>query len=172
MEISVNNKPQDASSKVSARRRLIRGAFATPAVFTLCSGSALAKSSTAMRCITNANKVPTPAPLVSASTDTWVRVQLVRETAAPNKYFVLGSRLPVLRASGLPSGSQWQEFDVTSNKLIGSPSSAPVSSSYADVAQYAALRIDASGTVVGVGNTDNNGSAIRGTCWASFITAV
>ena len=61
-----------------ARRRLLRGTFAAPAVMTLCSASALAAASN-RRCIANQVGYADSAlkyPPASASTDTWIRVQL------------------------------------------------------------------------------------------------
>lgn len=50
---------RDSNEPVSARRRLLRGSFAVPAVLTLGSGSALANAST-IRCFNNAPSADDP----------------------------------------------------------------------------------------------------------------
>ena len=64
----------DMQPTVSARRRLIRGAFAAPALLTLHSGSARAASSLGM-CLVKANTSPATFAAASADDNTF-RYQL------------------------------------------------------------------------------------------------
>lgn len=155
----------------NARRRLLRGGFAAPAVLTLCSGSALAASSS-LRCVATQAATPATAP-VSSSTDSWVRVQLWTKGSS-NNYFVKGADLVALKPPSTSTTSylgatQWQAFDVTNNTAgaIEGPRSGMQLSS---PAKYAAIRVDANGNIVGIGST-GGGTAIAGTCWLSFVIA-
>jgi len=161
----MSEKQQESGETVSARRRLIRGAFVAPTVLTLYSGGALAAASSKLRCVASQNAAPIttgPAIAVDTTNSTYVRVQLY---VVNGVYYVRGADLPALRAAGLPSASQAQIFDITSNALTGSPVTTP--NGLAAATQYAVLRIDATGAVVGVG-AGSGGSAIGKSCWTSF----
>ncbi|MBK7277582.1 MAG: hypothetical protein IPI08_13850 [Betaproteobacteria bacterium] len=205
----------------SARRRLIRGALAAPALMTLCSGSAFAAAST--RCLANAQTMPQPAPSGTPAADTYLRVQLYKvtthavtpcttattstpvvETAATgkdkpkkpkdsgsadgsipepttdapcipvDKFYVKGADLGTYpRGPGMPSSSQYLEISPTTYLTSGSPVSPPtpvVSEGY--VSQWAALRFDASGTIVGIGERTSTGGALLSlNCWNSAFPA-
>jgi hypothetical protein len=170
--------------KVSARRRLIRGVFVAPAALTVFSGSAFAQAS--MTCVSK--RVADPVlPEASASPDAFLRVPLYglgnggnvskwikgadvvfladgskepvnvflsrddwlcvsKGQGAPNGDWVVGQRYPDPR---LPNGSRPQELRPE---------------------QLVAVRVDASGNIVGiVGTGGDAGSAVGWTsCWASF----
>jgi hypothetical protein len=119
----VNDQIQDPASKVSARRRLIRGAFAAPAALTLYSGSVAARSIN--NCVTKQTAVttpPAPGPTAEEGT-TFVRVRLKRFNGLygggvkSNRFsrWVKGSDVVALIAAGTPApyltGSQWQLYD-------------------------------------------------------------
>jgi hypothetical protein len=151
---------------ISARRRLIRGAFVAPTVLTLYSGGALAATSSKLRCVASQNAKPItsgPEIVVDATNSTYVRVQLYVVNAV---YYVRGADLPAARVNSLPSApSQAQIFDITANALTGSPVTTP--NGLAAATKYAVLRIDATGSVVGVG-AGSGGSVIGKSCWTSF----
>lgn len=132
---------------------------------TVCSGSALAASSS-LRCV--ANQAGTGQTVtVSNSADTWVRVQLC---IAGQTYYVKGSDFDALRARGKSayiSSSEWQPFDINAN-TAGTVTTAPTS--WTRSYKYAAIRVDANGNIVGVG-ASGGGAAIAGTCWTSFMIA-
>jgi hypothetical protein len=164
----VNEHSPDTSLPKSARRRLLRGAFAAPTVLTLYSGGAMAAKSQALRCVVNQNKNPingASTPAVAASNLTYVRVQLY---AVGGVNYVRGQDLPPARSASLPTNSQAQIFNTGTNLLTGSPVGTPGSL----VAQplWAVLRVDSLGNVVNVGATGTGGSAIFRSCWTSFIT--
>jgi hypothetical protein len=72
----VNKNLQEPTVQVSARRKLVRGAFSLPAVLAVHNGSALAASSNKFRCATNAVSSNQSLPVSSVTAaDTWVRVQ-------------------------------------------------------------------------------------------------
>ena len=152
----------------NARRRLIRGAFAAPAIMTVCSGSALANSSS-LRCVANQVNAPA-APGVTSATDSWVRVQLWTQGTSTN-YFVSGADVVALKPASTTayiSATAWQSFDIGNNTAgaIGGTSSGKQRS---NPAKWAAIRVEASGNIVGVGA--GSGTAIAGTCWTSFRLA-
>jgi hypothetical protein len=159
------DRQQESGEMVSARRRLIRGAFVAPTVLTLYSGGALAATSSKLRCVVSQNAKPItsgPAIIVDATNSTYVRVQLY---VVGGVFYVRGQDLPVARANSLPTTSQAQVFDIAANALTGSPVTTP--NGLAPATQYAVLRIDATGAVVGVG-AGSGGSVIGKSCWTSF----
>ena len=168
---------QTPVQKQAARRRLVRGVFAAPAIMTVCSGSAFAAGSS-LRCLSNQvnSSTTTKTVGVSESLDTWLRVQLQRTgsgtTDMPYIYYVSGADLGIWK---LPSNSvylvsnQWQLFNPTSNTAgakVNAPSG-PVPGN-----KYAALQFDAKGNVVGVGVNASGTSAMPGTCWSSVAPAL
>lgn len=172
----MNKSIQELSGKVSARRRLIRGAFAAPAVLTLHSGSAVAAQSVLCSAKQNNNPV-TPVPGVSTSpSDGYVRYQLWAlvdgTVVVDDKYYIQGSDFGSMQvAVGFrPTTTEWQEFDIANNTaattyLGTQPSSG--TAQFTRVQQYAILRIDASGAIVGVGD-GTSGSATGHSCWCSL----
>ena len=212
-----------AEQAPSARRRLIRGALAAPALMTLCSGSAFAAAST--RCLANAQTMPQPADsgITTPTGDTYLRVRLYKvtthavtpcttaTTSTPavdttatgkdkpkkpkdpgsadesipvpatdppctpvDKFYVKGADLGTYpRGPGMPSKLQYLEISPTTYLTSGSPVSPPtpvVSEGY--VSQWAALRFDASGTIVGIGERTSTGGALLSlNCWNSAFPA-
>ena len=164
--------------EASARRRLIRGAFAAPAALTLYSGSTFAAASN-LRCV--ANQVSTPTlPGASGITDLWVRVQLwTLGSGATLSTWVSGADIVALTSPKTPmpylSSSEWQCFSAGSNagytvgQKLTSPPSKP-GSTLTRNGSYVAVRVDSTGKIIGVVAVDpaSGGSAIAQTCWASF----
>jgi hypothetical protein len=185
----MDNEPKNESKQggdvESARRRLIKGAFAAPAVLALHSGSALANTSSAECAI---NQIDNPvSPSLTNATDNYVRVRLwtLRKNTGNTqiRYFVRGSDLSALGAyvvnEYLPTGS-WRQFDPAAPATqFTSISSTPVWSSsiqgiLAQDGPYVAVRFEADSMnayVVGVVGPDTRGSAVTGSCWGSFIVA-
>ena len=172
-------KPQPTS----ARRRLMRGALSAPALMTVCSGSAFAQASN-MRCLANAaNATTPPAAWGTAGTDTFLRVRLYLVTTLEDcnpagnncttvyKFYVKGSDLgSMARGPGMPSNTQYIQINPTSYATIGSPVNAitapPTIRSQAYADQYVALRIDATGQIVGIGSV-GQGGMVGMSCWNS-----
>lgn len=185
----MNKNLQDATAHTSARRRLVRGAFAAPVALTLYSGGAFA--ATSMSCVVKEVNHPThPAALTSPS-DTYLRVQLWTLPSETPSAWINGSDIAALQlqvsATLVPyiTSSQWQCF------VIGSPTGVMINmTSVVQTAgtiynnqpsydtsiptkngSYVAIRINASGEIVGVvqdGGTPTNTSAVHQSCWASF----
>lgn len=160
-----------------ARRRLLKGSFAAPALLTLSSGSALAATSST--CLARATTAPSTKPLFDAGTttppaqssfpDTCMRVQLVTDGATTPTYYLtkasLGSHLVSL--AGWTPSTTGQSFDVggtNANKLTGSPlaTTLPTTASR----YWVALRFNAAGAIVGVG-LSGDGSVVTSSCWTS-----
>jgi hypothetical protein len=167
----------------NARRRLMRGAFAAPAVMTVWSGAALAASSSNLRCLTNQIAKPvfpgvTTAP--DSSYPSYPRVQLAElrpnGANAVSTFYVNGATVATLKKSPsytLTTG-KWQVFYLASNTdvngpiLTDQPTGNGGSSSYiANSGKYAVLRFDANGDVVGVGAGPTGTSAVAASCWSS-----
>lgn len=182
----MNDNIHGSADHSSARRRLIRGTFSAPVALTLFSGSSFAAGSS-LRCVANRNATP-QYPIPTGSTDTWVRVQLWTVGSGTSaSTWVSGSDVAsvkgALAVSTFISLSQWQCVSAgngsgnTSGYTVGQILSAqplPIGTdtALAHNGQYVALRIDATGNIVGVvGVNGTSGSAIAQTCWASFRTA-
>jgi hypothetical protein len=136
-ELRMDHNIEKQVEKVSARRRLIRGAFAAPAALTLYSGSSMAAVS--VTCLGRQTNSPTlPTPTAASSDDVYVRVQLKKFTRTgtgsgvnigtnTNRWsrWVQGTDVAAFQASGrtnyLPTGN-WQLYDrgLTASTNIGS----------------------------------------------------
>ena len=152
----------------AARRKLVRGVFAAPAIMTVCTGSAFAAASN-LQCITNqVNNNPTTVP-VAAGLDTWLRVRLRQKGSAPVVYYVSGADIQIYKRTTNTvylSSTQWQLFNLGTNTTSGGAIADPVGTSLSN--SYAAVRFDAAGNVVGVGTGSTGTSALPGTCWNSI----
>jgi hypothetical protein len=166
----------------SARRRLVRGAFAAPAVLALYSGSAAAMASH-LRCVNNqmvAGQRIFPGP--EATPDHFVRVRLwslrsndsARWFLRGNDFQALTMDSPSVFNTFLGPG-EWREFSPQTQLLVGEKQiSQPEPGELAHDGAWVAVRIDASpqgANIVGVvDRLDFNGSAVTGLCWTSFVT--
>lgn len=183
----MNDNAQPTDAKVSARRRLLRGAFSAPTVLTLYSGSVLAASSS--KCLVTANAMnppptgevvtytpPTPAP------DTYLRVRLFVSTASGGSVYWLkyndistfagassiisGGAGKYRRFYALASdGANYNKLSTTSGEM--SVTNPPGTLSLSN--KWAALRINNAGALVGVGSS-GSGAAIGSSCWTSLST--
>lgn len=156
----------------SARRRLIRGAFAAPAVLALHTGSAMATTSP-MRCMIGA---ATPPPSTGSNDvyngSVWVRCQLWHQTST-GKYFMYGSDLPqaLCTTATRPIQGCWHEYDMVNNCLSASftpTTTAPANCTKSSSApRWVAIRFDSYGKIVTVGH-HTQGSVVTASCWTSF----
>lgn len=175
MGLKVNDNMKDSSDTSSARRRLIRGSFAVPAVLTLYSGGALASKSS--KCLAKATTSPSTKDVVnvpgSSFPDTWSRVQLL---FSGSTFIFTKASLGSLTLSSafLSSSFVWQKFGVDPadsikyNKLYGNPhTNSP--SGYSPSTRWAALRFNNLGEVVGIG-LSGSGSCVGSSCWTSLKT--
>lgn len=174
-----------AEERVSARRRLIRGAFMAPAALTVCSGSAFAQAS--MTCVSKQVADPVMPQPVGDPEDAYLRVPLYGLGNGDNVstwikgaevvFLASGSKVPVTTylsnnewqcvSTGTGANSVWETGKAYADPephLNGSRPTALVP------AQYVAVRVDVDGNIIGVvGTAGNNGSAVGWTsCWASF----
>lgn len=167
---------QNPDLKDSARRKLVRGAFAAPAVLTLHSGSAIAASSAAT-CLVRANASPTTVGPVANPTDGYFRYQLyvLRDSdGRTQSHWINGADLRPFKRMGqtpfVPKGS-WREFNPGTNFLVGTnTTTSPLQTSNWTLQQdggYVSLRVNATGALVGAGGS-GSGSACSGSCWTSF----
>lgn len=165
----------------TARRRLVRGVFALPALATVHSGSALANGSS-LRCLVNPSYTTLPGVLYTARTDPdqYRRVQLGAlipngSDKTPSAYYLDGNNVHDAEPGAtFIAANNWQLYDVTSNQATGvvlttEPSGNGNSASYTRTSgAWAVLVYDAQGHVVGVGVVSGTNYATTGSCWGSF----
>ena len=141
----------DIKPAVSARRRLIRGAFAAPAAMTLFSGSVAARS--AINCVTRQVTSPDFPPLALEAGTSYVRVQLqkftgtVGATTLTNRTsrWVRGSDVVLQQAAGSSvylTGAQWQLYD---RMTTGTTTSCTPNAGFNPASAYTASQV---GTVI------------------------
>jgi hypothetical protein len=170
----VDHKPLGAQG--SARRKLIRGSFAVPAVLALHSGASMANASV-NSCLKRQNGHP-ESKRVSYGDDVWFRYQLWgyvkgRDVVESAGLWIKGSDLAVYdigRNSVWLSGSAHQRFDGASNSLgqieYGRPKG-PDGCDWTRVNRWVSLRVDRHGNLTGAGSS-GYGSAVSDSCWNSF----
>lgn len=170
-----DRKPLD--ERGSARRRLIRGSFAVPAVLTLHSGASMAAGSI-NACLVRQNRYPVTQPSVG-SDDVWFRYRLwgyvnpSGQTMDSAGFWIKGSDLAVYDVGGNSvwlSGSAYQRFDPLSNTLGQTEFSQPKGPDgckWTNVNRWVSLRVDRHGNVTGAGSS-GYGSAVADSCWNSF----
>lgn len=170
----MNPQAPDNQEPISARRRLLRGSFAVPAVLTVASGSALAAKSAT--CLAKATTSSSTAVLTTtANADTFLRVRLKKRN---NNNVHLFTRTDF---GGIPvslsfwnTNTVWQRFGIDSsnsaqfNKVYGSQQTNSVPDS-SDSTYWAALRLNSAGEIVGLG-LSGTGSVLGSSCWTSMAT--
>ena len=188
----MNEAVETGGRRESARRRLVRGAFAVPAVLALHSGSALAATSN-LRCVNT--QVANPIyPSYSDGPDVYVRVQLYSLsdfTGTLLGWYLAGSSVDAAGFGNrkvinnfLKSG-EWQQIqlqDTGTALLVGTKTTTPpTGGNLALGPKYLALRFQpgAGGKdslvkpseveILGVVDGSNYGSAVTGSCWSSFV---
>lgn len=173
----MTDKDPDIKPQGNARRKLLRGAFAAPAVLTVYSGGASAAS--VSHCLVNANVSPTTSGIgVTSADDLLFRYQLwalVDNSNSANvlSYWIRGADLAAFNFAGPPflSSTQFQQFDITSNALVPgtvtSTQPATAGFTFQQVSRYVVLRVDSTGALVSAGGT-GSGAPVSDSCWNSF----
>jgi hypothetical protein len=180
----VKDPLENFSPRASARRKLVRGAFAVPAMMTLRSGGALA--ATSVSCVANQVSSPATPPTVVTSNDgSWLRVQL-RALVNPggnirtqDGYWIQGSDLNAFVVPGQTpflNSTQFQRFDIVQNEFLGSATTtAPAHGGFTlqPVNKFVSLQVTSTGAIVGAGasTVSSPSSAVSGSCWNSFFLA-
>ena len=176
----MTDKDLDIKPQGNARRKLLRGAFAAPAVLTVYSGGASAVS--VSHCLVNANVSPLTSGIGASNADDLLfRYQLwglVNSIGREYSYWIRGSELTgLIHAAQQPflSASQYQQFDVIgSNGLVAGSVTVvqPTRSGYTfqRVSKYVVLRVNNTGAVVSAGST-GSGAPVSDSCWNSFAAA-
>jgi hypothetical protein len=169
----VNSPVESPKPNQAARRKLVRGVFAAPAIMTVCSGNAFANTSN-LRCLARNVTDSTNATPKVGGLDTWTRVQLHQTGAGPNfTYHVSGSHVRSVFTqsnSVFPAVGSWQQIDGTTGAAIGSPTTTTPSNPVLNYSnpKFAVVRFDGAGNVTGVGTAGTAGVNVGASCWNSF----
>ena len=169
---------QSPPSTPAARRKLVRGLFAAPALMTVCTGSAFAAQSS-LRCLAQHVASNTSIiPKVREGLDAWTRVQLHKAT--DGKYYVSGTQLTIVFVNSnsfYPAMGTWLELKVTTGNVVPgtygtpNPTMPPGATLSYTPPRYVVVRFDNAGNVTGVG-TAGNGANVGMSCWNSFKAIV
>ncbi len=173
--------PDDSQSRISARRRLIKGSFAAPAALTLCNGSALAATST--KCVVNMEHVaPNPLQTTADTPTSFWRVQVfqsnIKTNGVSNKW-VKGSDIVTKQGTKSPpftpflTNSEYYRTSPAPNVKSTNTSTTginPVGTlTPCSPAAWVGLRVDINGNIVGIqGLATGTTYAMTATCWTSF----
>jgi hypothetical protein len=166
------NKPQ-VDGGVQRRRRVLRGAISAPVVLTISSGASATMASN-MRCV--ANQVTNPqngtrsTAVSTALTSTTVRVPLYR--TGDGKRYIRGSDIVSLAHASRPvtwiKTGEWWEFNVNSNRRVGSAVMLATTPPLTSPVQYVVLQMNSQGQIVSAGVHTGSTAMVHGTCWNSF----
>lgn len=165
----MQSQQERPNQQQAARRKLVRGVFAAPALMTVCSGSALASQSS-LRCLAKHVHDNTNVTPKVGSLDNWTRVQLHRAT--DGKFYVSGTHVQSVFAnsnSWYPAAGTWLQIDTATGAPVGSAlTTMPSGCTHTySTPQYVVVRFDTAGNVTGVG-TAGAGSNVGASCWNSF----
>jgi len=175
----VHSPVEMPTQKQAVRRKLVRGAFAAPAILTVCSGNAIAAQSS-LRClarhVTDGTNIT---PKVVGVLDSWSRVQLFKAT--DGKYYVSGTQVSLVYTSSnswYPGVGNWLEINnitgaVATTGAYTVPNSVmpPGATLTYTSPRYVVVRFDAAGNVTGIG-TAGSGANVGASCWTSFRALV
>lgn len=183
---SENSKPQaapaaDPQTQGSARRRLLKGSFAAPAAMTLCSGSALAASSTqCLKIGTAYNATPLLTESDTSSTTFW-RVQVYSATADPGAQWIKGADVVNLNGAGaspfLTSLQYYKYKKNNANTGQGVGTKTTATSEFGSLVssnpqKWVGVRVNSVGNIVGIQGMTTVNHATTGpmtaSCWTSF----
>ncbi len=179
-------KPDHSGDVCSARRRLVRGSFAVPAVAALHNGSAWAASSN-LRCVQNQAASPVY-PGYTNAPDLYVRVRLhelwqgAPETSVRLGWYLSGSSVEFLRygdrriRNSLLAPGHWRQVELqgpyarlSATTLYTRPGT--VGNTLREGPVWVALRVVPNRNrveIVGVVDGTSTGTAVTGSCWTSF----
>lgn len=168
----MNSPVESPKPHLAARRKLVRGVFAAPAIMTVCSGNAFANASS-LRCLARNVNVNTNATPKVGGLDTWTRVQLHQSGSS---YYVSGTHVSSVFANSnsvYPAVGSWLKIDGTTGAAIGSVTTNTPSNPMLNYSnpKYVVVRFDATGNVTGIG-TAGAGANVGASCWNSFKDAV
>jgi hypothetical protein len=182
-EPNVIGEPKSVdATRVSARRRLLRGAFAVPAMMTVASGSALANTSTTSL----ARAVNIGLDFKPELTDSYdptcqqgglIRVPLwvLKNSGTVKSYWVQGSDMATYDRTGVSMlGSGYHLFNYSTGVLEGTVQDSPPSQSgftYQLANKYVALQFDVEGHLLGASTASSVqgiSSAVHCSVWSSF----
>lgn len=179
-EKKVQSPVETPTQKQAARRKLVRGVFAAPALMTVCSGSAWATGSS-LRCLTRHVTDNTSATPKVGGLDSWTRVQLHKAT--DGFYYVSGTQVQSVYTtsnSWYPAPGSWLKVDIATGNVpatggysVATPGTVAPSGatlSYTSP-QYVIVRFNATGNVTGIG-TAGTGANVGDSCWNSFKALV
>ncbi|NJN00401.1 MAG: hypothetical protein HC793_01700 [Aquincola sp.] len=180
------DKPNGSHEVLSARRRLLRGSFAVPAVVALHSGSALAASSN-LRCVQQQAASPRY-PGYTNAPDLYVRVRLhelwqgAPETSARLGWYLSGNAVEFLRygdrqvTNALLAPGRWKQVELqgayarlSATTLFTRPGA--LGNTLREGPCWVALRVLPVRNrveIVGVVDGTSTGTAVTGSCWTSF----
>jgi hypothetical protein len=165
------------TSKRSLRRHLIKGALAAPAVFTVRTASAQARSSANVCLVRDAAQAAArrPAPLTTADVDDWVRkpvdvmqlsVYQGRELKPVEGRFILGadqSRYWKIVESQGARGTMAMPSSYTVGRCVASKTGE---------VRHALVYVDGNGNQVGLAFEPRNGTAATNSCMTSMLSSV
>jgi hypothetical protein len=176
----VHSPDETPTQKQAARRKLVRGVFAAPALMTVCSGSAWATGSS-LRCLNRHVTDGTSVAPKVGDMDAWARIQLHRAT--DGLYYVSGTHVASVyntSTSVYPATGHWLRVDVTTGAVpstgfcsTATPgTSAPSGATLGYTSpKYVVVRFDTAGNVKGIG-TAGTGANVGASCWNSFKALV
>lgn len=174
-----NLRNPDQRVEDGARRRLVRGAFAVPALLTLYNGSAFAATS-ANSCLVKRNMSAITEPLNPSSDDMFFRYRLwvIKDSGGTIKSaWIKGADLAAyIRLGQAPfiASNKWQAFSIGTNTWTAGFVDAPspydaATQTLSQTGPWVALRVDSTGDIVGAG-ASGSGSAVGDSCWDSFAS--
>lgn len=181
MASNLTEPQQKSDDQRSARRRLIKGSFAAPAALTLCSGSAIAASSTT--CVkTSALAGQTPGVNPAA---TWVRIQAFKNVEAATLkvsewityaqvVFTLGGSGAAVAISASNGSLGVNEAlcvatEPGANGIVNEKAAWPQPGTNTPDGKHYAVLIDINGNIVGISSVSTaTGGAVSNGCWQSF----
>ena len=172
----MNSPVESPKPNQAARRKLVRGVFAAPAIMTVCSGNAFANTSN-LRCLARNVNVNTNATPKVGGLDTWTRVQLYQSGSGLSAtYHVSGTHVRSVFTqsnSVYPAVGSWLQIDGTTGAPIGSATTTTPSNPILNYSnpKYVVVRFDGAGNVTGVG-TAGGGANVGASCWNSFKDVV